>query len=112
MCFTVQDAAQLPGFNGCSSDQAGNVIDVGGELTSSKIAIFDNSGSLSKREFHMRMNEADSREMEVLLSGNVKNEKQAAGDSSPFRIKSEDGDLFKLHFGSLSTSHKVSGNLN
>ncbi|XP_022151493.1 mitogen-activated protein kinase-binding protein 1 isoform X2 [Momordica charantia] len=98
----------LPGYNGYSSDQADNVIDIGGELTSSMIANFDNSESLSKCEFHMGMKEADSREMEELLSGNVKNAKQAAGDSSPFHIKSEDVDLFKLHFGSLSTSHKKS----
>ncbi|XP_038883897.1 mitogen-activated protein kinase-binding protein 1 isoform X1 [Benincasa hispida] len=101
----LQDAAKLPAFNGCSSGQASNDIDIGGELTSSKIAIFHNF-SPSKREFHTRMNEVHSGEMKELLSSNVKSEKQAIGDSIPCRIKAEDGDLFKLHYGSLSTSHK------
>lgn len=110
MCFAVQDAAKLPAYNGCSSGQASNDIDIGGELTSSKIAILHNSAP-SKREFHTRINEVHSGEMEELLSSNVKSEKQAIGDSILCRIKGEDGDLFKLHFGSLSMSHKVRGNL-
>lgn len=112
MCFTVQDAAKLPAYNGCSSGQGSNDLDIGGELTSSKNATFYYSGPMSKREFDTRMNKVHGGEIEELLSGNVKSEKQATGDSSPCRTKSEDGDLFKLHFGSLSMSYKVSGNLN
>ncbi|KAL0545194.1 hypothetical protein IC582_020342 [Cucumis melo] len=101
----LQDAPKLPASNGCSSGQASNDIDIGGELTSSKIAIFHKSVP-SKRESHTRVNEVHSGEMGELHSSNVESEKQAIGDSIPCHIKAEDSDLFKLHFGSLSMSHK------